>query len=148
MDGTRLKDYPADAVMIVAAFPQTAIRENMESVHPEYCRDCGRPIVYSGRVYRRALAMPERRGRPIKFFCVECFAQYDVAQVAHFEDHRGQTPESTCVLVRGPGGLTGIRCLVCGRTSWNPNDVRARYCGSCHAFHPIGPTRTADRSHP
>jgi ribosomal protein L37E len=28
-----------------------------------------------------------------------------------------------------------IRCRVCGMTSHNPNDVKHRYCGHCHAFH-------------
>lgn len=27
-----------------------------------------------------------------------------------------------------------ITCPKCGRTSWNPNDVREGYCGACHAF--------------
>jgi len=29
----------------------------------------------------------------------------------------------------------GIRCLRCGRVSYNLNDVRERYCGACHRFH-------------
>jgi hypothetical protein len=28
-----------------------------------------------------------------------------------------------------------IQCLICGMTSYNPNDVREKYCGNCHAFH-------------
>ena len=28
-----------------------------------------------------------------------------------------------------------ITCPRCGRTSYNDNDVRERYCGNCHAFH-------------
>lgn len=28
-----------------------------------------------------------------------------------------------------------IYCRVCGRTSWNANDVAHRYCGACHAYH-------------
>jgi hypothetical protein len=28
-----------------------------------------------------------------------------------------------------------IRCLVCGRESFNANDVRGCYCGSCHLSH-------------
>jgi hypothetical protein len=28
-----------------------------------------------------------------------------------------------------------ITCPVCGRTSYNPNDVVQRYCGNCHQFH-------------
>jgi hypothetical protein len=28
-----------------------------------------------------------------------------------------------------------ITCPKCGVTSYNPNDVKYRYCGNCHAFH-------------
>ncbi|MGF6641803.1 ribosomal protein L37E [Paraburkholderia sp. MM6662-R1] len=28
-----------------------------------------------------------------------------------------------------------IRCLRCGMTSWNLNDVKYRYCGKCKVFH-------------
>lgn len=28
-----------------------------------------------------------------------------------------------------------IKCLHCGMTSHNPNDVAFRYCGNCHRFH-------------
>jgi hypothetical protein len=28
-----------------------------------------------------------------------------------------------------------IRCLRCGTTSHNPEDVRHLYCGNCHQFH-------------
>jgi len=27
-----------------------------------------------------------------------------------------------------------FKCPKCGMVSWNPNDVRERYCGNCHAF--------------
>ena len=33
--------------------------------------------------------------------------------------------------------VTGIECLICGRVSWNHNDVEKRYCGWCHQFHDI-----------
>lgn len=29
-------------------------------------------------------------------------------------------------------GRPKITCPRCGRTSWNPNDVREGYCGACH----------------
>jgi hypothetical protein len=29
-------------------------------------------------------------------------------------------------------GRPSITCPGCGRTSWNPNDVREGYCGFCH----------------
>lgn len=33
--------------------------------------------------------------------------------------------------------LTAITCHVCGRTSYNIQDVRERYCGFCHQFHDV-----------
>lgn len=36
----------------------------------------------------------------------------------------------------------GIRCHACRRVSFNPHDVRERFCGHCHVFHeaqPLGP---------
>jgi hypothetical protein len=34
-----------------------------------------------------------------------------------------------------PPALPSITCPRCGRTSYNPNDIRERYCGACHHFH-------------
>jgi len=31
----------------------------------------------------------------------------------------------------------GIKCLICGMTSWNRNDVKNEYCGNCHQYHDI-----------
>lgn len=28
-----------------------------------------------------------------------------------------------------------IQCLVCGKISYHPDDVRNLYCGYCHTFH-------------
>jgi hypothetical protein len=44
-------------------------------------------------------------------------------------------PAATFVLLPGPGGGLCIHCCVCGRTSFNPNDVEQLYCGHCHRFH-------------
>jgi len=30
---------------------------------------------------------------------------------------------------------TAIRCNICGLTSFNPNDVKKKYCGRCGKFH-------------
>jgi hypothetical protein len=30
---------------------------------------------------------------------------------------------------------SGIQCLTCLATSWNPNDLKNLYCGRCHVFH-------------
>jgi len=41
-------------------------------------------------------------------------------------------------------GATGIRRLVCGLTSYHPQDVERRYCGNCHRFHDIRKGGTDD----
>lgn len=41
-------------------------------------------------------------------------------------------PEVTYVLIEAG---RGIKCLRCGRISWNRNDVRFLYCGYCKVFH-------------
>jgi len=28
-----------------------------------------------------------------------------------------------------------IKCRICGSTSWNPGDVRHRFCGKCDQYH-------------
>lgn len=48
-----------------------------------------------------------------------------------FELVPGHAPRTA----KGDGAIIGIRCLLCGRTSWNPNDVDELYCGHCHRFH-------------
>ncbi len=32
-----------------------------------------------------------------------------------------------------------IKCLICGLTSYNPNDVENRYCANCNVFHDLKP---------
>lgn len=29
----------------------------------------------------------------------------------------------------------GIKCLLCGLTSFYPHDIKNKFCGSCHLFH-------------
>ena len=31
-------------------------------------------------------------------------------------------------------GVTSITCLVCGKKSHNPKDIKYRYCGKCARF--------------
>ncbi len=48
------------------------------------------------------------------------------------------TLTKTYEIVASPDGeRAGIKCLDCGLTSWNSNDVREKYCGNCHEFHSI-----------
>jgi hypothetical protein len=44
-------------------------------------------------------------------------------------------PKPTFTIVNNSYGQKGIKCLLCNRTSWNPNDVENKYCGNCHLFH-------------
>lgn len=83
-----LKPWPTCVVMIVAAFPDKARRDQMESCHAGKCRDCGREILYDGFTYRRA----QQYSLPIDFFCPECAVKYDMKHFSHFEDHRGRKP--------------------------------------------------------
>lgn len=39
------------------------------------------------------------------------------------------------VIAEGGRLVLGIRCHTCGRTSFNPTDIRERFCGACHVFH-------------
>jgi RNase P subunit RPR2 len=75
--------------MLTCATRDEAKRGDMESVHRGECRHCGREIVYDGHTMRLALAMPERRGRPVLFFCVQCFRKHDFSQVKKVVDDRG-----------------------------------------------------------
>lgn len=43
----------------------------------------------------------------------------------------------TYVILRGArrGYPDAIKCLVCERVSYHPNDIAQRYCPFCHRFH-------------
>lgn len=38
-------------------------------------------------------------------------------------------------IIRQEGEWQTIECLVCNRTSYNPNDVRWKYCDCCKQYH-------------
>lgn len=40
--------------------------------------------------------------------------------------------KQTYIIVRDGKAIT---CLLCGLTSYHPDDVKNRYCGHCHIFH-------------
>jgi hypothetical protein len=42
---------------------------------------------------------------------------------------------ATYEIVTATDGVKGIKCKACGRISWNPHDVREKYCNHCHRFH-------------
>ncbi len=85
---TTKKPWPSDAVMVVAATPEDAVYSQMSSVEDCNCRDCGKALVADGYTINRASHPDLAHGRPVKFFCMECFDQYDMSTVTHHEDHR------------------------------------------------------------
>ena len=46
-------------------------------------------------------------------------------------------PGETFTVYREQDGRLSIRCWVCLRHSFNPNDAEHRYCGFCHRFHDL-----------
>lgn len=47
-----------------------------------------------------------------------------------------EADEATFLLMDdNTGSGPSIVCLPCGRRSFNPTDIRQRYCGRCHRFH-------------
>lgn len=87
---SELLDWPNDAVMVVCATPSTVKREQMESCNKGHCRDCGQEICFDGYTLSRAMEQRLARGRPVKFFCLDCFPKYDFSQVDYSENHAGR----------------------------------------------------------
>lgn len=83
-----LLPWPIEAVILVCSDPEEARTDQMDSVHPGKCRDCGGPVVYDGWSMRRIDGCLERQGRPVELLCTQCFPKYDFNTVGVFEDHR------------------------------------------------------------
>lgn len=83
-----MKNWPADAVMIVAANAGQQITAHMESEVPAKCRDCKADVVADSFTIREAEQLPSRHGRPIRFFCIDCATKRNVNQITEFYDHR------------------------------------------------------------
>ena len=62
-------------------------------------------------------------------YTTEDAKKYDSAMGRMEEIHREMM--QTAQLCQQPS----ITCPRCHMTSYNPNDIEARYCGNCHAFH-------------
>jgi len=82
-----LKQWPGDAVMIVAEWFGKENRTNMESVVEKECRDCGAKLGVDSFTIRVAEILPSRRGRPIKFFCPTCCMKHDPNSMTEVHDH-------------------------------------------------------------
>lgn len=78
MNETRpTKPWPADAVMVVAARAGQENRAAMSGADPAVCRDCEAALRFDPQTTAAALLMPERNGRPVRFFCPPCAMTYD-----------------------------------------------------------------------
>ena len=85
-----MKPWPNDAVMIVAAVEAEFNVSQIRGVPVECeCRECGDALLADSWTIARAESMPERRGRPVLFVCLDCVRGYDSGQIDVLEDHRG-----------------------------------------------------------
>ncbi len=58
-----------------------------------------------------------------------------IALMVYVGDLRGTGESYRVIDTDKAEGGKAIVCLKCGRLSFNPNDVAARYCSNCHVFH-------------
>lgn len=85
-----MKPWPIDAVMIVAAVEAEFNVSQIRGVPVECeCRECGAALLADSWSVARAEAMPERRGRPVRFYCIDCACKHDRTGINILEDHRG-----------------------------------------------------------
>jgi len=85
-----MKDWPRDAVMIVASIAGEERGDQMELAASRSCRDCGAKLMADTHTIRRAENLPSRRGRPILFFCVACAVQYERPSELHDDRNRNR----------------------------------------------------------
>lgn len=69
--------WPGDAVIITCAVRGTERADNMACRVAVACRLCGVPLYADARSIATATLLPERTGRPIDFFCVDCTTMHD-----------------------------------------------------------------------
>lgn len=82
------KRWPADVVMIIAAYAGSEDRSRMEAVVIGYCRDCHAALAVDSLTIRTAQQLPSRRGRPIRYLCPFCYTAYDLSTITEVHDHR------------------------------------------------------------
>lgn len=88
----KLKPWPADSVVIVAAVIGEEQQEFMEARVETACHDCDARLYADSRTIRVAAGLPSRRGRPITFLCLNCCTTYDRSTLTEIHDHRGTKP--------------------------------------------------------
>ena len=73
---TTKKQWPSDAIMIIAANAGQERRENMQGWAPVHCRDCNALLMADPYSISLAENSPLRHGRPVKFLCMTCLESY------------------------------------------------------------------------
>ncbi len=85
-----MKPWPTDSVVVVAPPSLEANYLEMIDPQPGTCHDCGTAILCCSYSRDKALALPERQGRPLLYLCPACAAQYHFDPAGVLHDLRGQ----------------------------------------------------------
>jgi hypothetical protein len=82
------KQWPGDAVIIVAPPTGTEVVDPDEPTALHTCRDCGASVTVRNSSIRVSEQAGHTCGRPIKFFCISCAVTYDVNSMDRLIDLR------------------------------------------------------------
>lgn len=90
-----------------------------------YCDAC--VMAKADPVY--AVEFTGKKAEPVKYHPVDSLAPIEPFNATYkiftVKDSQGKEQK-------------GIECLGCGKLSYNPNDIKYRYCGYCNRFHELG----------
>jgi hypothetical protein len=101
-----------------------------------YAYDDGSFYLYKGESPTRALDHRTNSLEDAQIFDEPCPMQGGLWIPVAFQLNPRIPPLCYYHLVENLSGeVNGITCLVCGKTSYNSNDVENRYCAHCHEFH-------------
>jgi hypothetical protein len=86
-----MKPLPTDNATIFCA-PEAEFRHDLIRGYPvpQVCADCGCKLLADSFTIETALGLPSRMDRPLRYVCIHCSADYDIAGSAgEVTDHRG-----------------------------------------------------------
>ena len=132
---TTKKQWPSDAVMIIAANAGQEQRDRMQGWAPARCRDCDALLMTDPYTVSMAENSPLRHGRPVKFFCLACLGNYQPPEIAQdafqkrfqevlakykiktlSKEECAKAEYRVCSTHRNMPGLTEDTCSNCGCT--------------------------------
>jgi hypothetical protein len=91
--------------MIVCADLGKENRANMEAAVVVSCRQCGKVLAADTRTIGVAERLPERQGRPIKFFCCRCAMKYHPGSITHYADHSAAQDGGAAIRAANPKAI-------------------------------------------